>query len=166
MALTTAYYYTPSGRSIQKPLSTGQISREAIAGRADDVKDYRTASGRRLHGGGGIQPDRVVEPESMTRFRMVMEGSGVFPQFAIDYARRNRIVEGFDVSGEVLDRFRVYLSERNIRPGLAEWSSERDWIASRLKAEIYNQAFGIERGDQVDLQRDPVVRAALDTLRR
>jgi carboxyl-terminal processing protease len=166
MALTTAYYYTPSGRSIQRPLASGQISPEAIAGRADDIKAYQTASGRTLRGGGGIQPDREVYPEPATRFRMVMEASGVFPQFAIGYTRRNRIADGFEVTGAVLDEFRVYLSERNIRPGLAEWSSERDWIANRLKAEIYNQAFGIERGDEVDLQRDPVIRAALDAVTR
>lgn len=165
LALTTAYYYTPSGRSIQRPLETGlQIQQQTISDRAGALREYRTDSGRRVKGGGGIQPDRIVYPEKLSRFRMVMEASGVFPQFAIEYARRNRIPEDFEVTGPVLDSFQVYLSERNIRPSLAEWSRERPWIAGRLKTEIYNQAFGVERGDEIDAQTDPVIAAAIAAL--
>ena len=53
------------------------------------------------------------------------------------------------------------LSARNIRPGLAEWSRERDWIQNRLKQEILNQGVSVAKGDEVELQRDPVALAAL-----
>ncbi len=165
LALTTAYYYTPSGRSIQRPLTGGQIDQTAIAGRADNVKEYRTGTGRRVRGGGGIQPDSAVYPEPLTRFRMVMEGSGMFTQFATHYTRRNPgIRDDFEVTAATLDEFQVYLSERNIRPGLGEWSREREWMRSRLKAEILTQAFGVERGDEVEARRDPVINAAVDAL--
>ncbi len=167
LALTTAYYYTPSGRSIQRPLAGGQIDQNAIAGRADSIREYRSDSGRLLKGGGGIQPDIQVSPEPLTRFRMVMEGSGVFTQFAAEYNRANRDIPGdFDVTAAILDKFQVYLSERNIRPGLAEWSREREWMRNRLKAEILTQAFGVERGDEVDARRDPVINAGIDALGR
>ncbi|HWR52328.1 MAG TPA: S41 family peptidase [Bryobacteraceae bacterium] len=165
VALTTSYYYTPSGRSIQRPLQTGQIQQQDIAGRGGEPREYRTASGRNVRGGGGIQPDREVYPDALSRFRIVMEASGVFPQFAIEYARRNPgITEDFEVTGPVLDTFQVYLSERNIRPSLAEWLRERPWVSTRLKTEIFNQAFGVERGDEIEAQTDPVIVAALGAL--
>jgi carboxyl-terminal processing protease len=164
LALTTAYYYTPSGRSIQRPLKESRIQSSDIASRANR-SEFATAGGRPVRGGGGIQPDYLVYPEPMTRFRTVLEATAAFTSFATEYTRRNRdITEDFEPTPQVLDDFRVYLSERNIQPGIAEWSKEREWIRTRLKTEIFNQSLGVERGDKVEIQRDPVVRAALENL--
>jgi carboxyl-terminal processing protease len=161
LALTTAYYYTPSGRSIQKPLANAQI----VSDRTESQKDYRTDSGRQVRGGGGIRPDFEASPEPLTRFRVVLESGGVFTRFATDYVRAHPgIGEDFDVSAATLDEFQLYLSARNIRPAVAEWTGERDWIANRLKTEIFNQAIGVERGDRIEASRDPVILTALDRL--
>ena len=72
LALTTAFYYTPSGRSIQKPLSGGQLDAATIV----DQGPYKTDSGREVRGGGGIQPDEVVCPEGDSRLRLVLDASG------------------------------------------------------------------------------------------
>jgi carboxyl-terminal processing protease len=161
LALTTAYYYTPSGRSIQKPLADTQI----VSDRGEDRKDFRTDSGRLVRGGGGIHPDFEAFPEPLTRFRAVLEASGMFTQFATDYLRRHPgVTPAFEVTAAVLDDFQLYLSARNIRPDVAEWSTEREWIRNRLKSEIFNQALGVERGDEVEAQRDPVILTALQRL--
>ncbi len=158
LALTTAYYYTPSGRSIQKPLEGTQIATD----RWEKQKEYRTDSGREVKGGGGIIPDFQVYPEPMSRFREAMEASGAFPSFASEYTRNHRdIADGFEVSAQLLDQFQMWLSEHNIRPSVSEWSSEREWIRVRLKTEIYNLALGVARGDEVEAQRDPVIQTAL-----
>jgi carboxyl-terminal processing protease len=161
MALTTAYYYTPSGRNIQRPLRFGQLE-----GSPEPPGEYKTAKGRTVKGGGGILPDEEVYPEKPTAFRAVMEASASFPNFATEFVQKNKdkIKYGFDVSGALLDDFRVYLSERKIQPGIAEWSRESEWIRFRLKQEIYNQALGVDKGDEVEMQRDPVVRGALRSL--
>lgn len=165
LAVTTAYYYTPSGRSIQKPLSAGAIEPGAIGRRADPSPDYHTDSGRAVAGGGGIQPDQIVFPEPMTRFRVAMEASGSFTSFATEYTHAHKnITEKFEVTPQVLDRFQVFLSERQIRPSVSEWLGERAWISNRLKTEIFNQSLGVERGDEVEVQRDPVVLAAIEKL--
>ena len=65
---------------------------------------------------------------------------------------------------ELLDQFRVFLSDRQIRPGLAEWLAERDFVSNRLKTELFNQAFGVEKGDEVEAQRDPVILKALEVV--
>ena len=64
----------------------------------------------------------------------------------------------------LLDEFQVFLAERNIQPGVAEWSSERDFIQNRLKTEIFNQALGVEKGDEVEAQRDPQIQRAVELI--
>jgi carboxyl-terminal processing protease len=49
---------------------------------------------------------------------------------------------------------------------VAEWLREREWVQSRLKQEIFNQALGVAKGDEVEAQRDPAVRAASQRLIR
>ena len=70
IALTTAFYYTPSGRSIQKPLAMGQLEVEK------QKEEFHTDSGRIVTGGGGIRPDDIVEPDPVTRLRMALDASG------------------------------------------------------------------------------------------
>ena len=53
-----------------------------------------------------------------------------------------------------------------IRGQGSEWSADRDWIQNRLKQEIVNQGLSVEKGDEVEAQRDPQVRAAVAKLSR
>jgi carboxyl-terminal processing protease len=158
MALTTAFYYTPSGRSIQKPLPSGQLEVEK------QKEEFHTDSGRMVKGGGGIQPDVYVDPEPVTRLRMALDASGTFTSFATSYILKHQITASFQVSASDLEDFQVYASEREIQPSVGEWVKERDWVQSRLKQEIFNQALGIAQGDEVEAQRDPVVQAAIQKL--
>jgi carboxyl-terminal processing protease len=165
LALTTAFYYTPSGRSIQRPIEAGQIRLSDITGPDSRETAFRTDSGRPVLGGGGIQPDYAAFPGDMTRFRAALESSGAFPSFATEYVRqRGALSASFDVTPDVLDDFHVFLSDRRITPNVGEWAEEREWIRSRLKEEIFNQTLGVERGDEVEAQRDPVILTALDHL--
>jgi carboxyl-terminal processing protease len=160
MALTTAFYYTPSGRSIQKPITTGQLEVEK------QKEEFHTDSGRMVTGGGGIQPDVHVEPEPVTRLRMALDASGTFTSFATPYIQKHEINGSFQVSASDLEDFQIYASERGIQPSVGEWVNERAWVQSRLKQEIFNQALGVARGDEVEAQRDPVVQAAIQKLLR
>ncbi len=159
MALTTAFYYTPSGRSIQKPLATGQLEVEK------QKEEFHTDSGRIVTGGGGIQPDVTVEPEPLTRLRIALDASGMFASFATSYLQKHQVTENFEVTGSDLEDFQVYASEHNIQPGVSEWLREREWVQNRLKQEIFNQALGVAKGDEVEAQRDLLVRAALEKLK-
>jgi carboxyl-terminal processing protease len=158
LALTTAFYYTPSGRSIQKPLASGQLEVER------QKEQFRTDSGRVVTGGGGIQPDVIVHPENPTRLRVVLDASGLMTQFATQYTQGNRVTESFELTPAILEEFQVYAGQRSIQPPVGEWLLDRAWIQNRLKQEIFNQALGVAKGDEVEAQRDPVVRAALAKL--
>jgi len=160
VALTIAFYYTPSGRSIQHPLQGSTL--EATAASLKGV--YHTDSGREVHGGGGIEPDEIVWPPEIDRLEMVLDASGSLTTFASEYVRSHKIDENFEATGEVLDALQVFLSERNIRPGVSDWLQHRAWIQNRVKQEILNLTFGVARGDQVEMERDPVVQRALDKI--
>ena len=65
---------------------------------------------------------------------------------------------------QILTAFQVYLSEHGVQPSVSELSPEREFISHRLKTEIFNQAFGVEKGDEVESQRDPVIQKAVEVL--
>jgi carboxyl-terminal processing protease len=158
IALTTAFYYTPSGRSIQKPLPSGQLEVEK------QKEEFHTDSGRMVTGGGGIQPDVHVEPELVNRLRMALDASGAFTSFATTFIQKHPITGSFQVSAPDLQDFEIYASERGIQPSVGEWVKERAWVQSRLKQEIFNQALGVAKGDEVEAQRDPLVQSAIQKL--
>ncbi len=160
LALTIAFYYTPSGRSIQKPLASGSLD---VAAKATPGV-FRTDGGREVRGGGGIQPDREVYPSPVSRLMYVLEGSGALTSFAGEFVQRHEVGQDFDVTPEILDEIKVYLSQRDIQPGIADWLRDRDLIQSKLKQEIVNLKFGVERGDQIEMLRDPLVRQAVQEL--
>ena len=160
LALTTALYYTPSGRSIQKPLDATQFELAASTSKPNRAREFHTDSGRVVTGGGGIQPDIAVGPPPMNRLRAVLEATGSFTTFATEYLRDHKVSQDFTVTPELMDRFQVFLAARNIEPSVTEWSQERDFVANRLKTEVFNQAFGVEKGDEVDAERDPAIQQA------
>ncbi len=164
LALTVAFYYTPSGRSIQKPLNAEEFALGATTAHPNKESEFRTDEGRKVTGGGGIQPDLVILPPATNRLRTVLDYTASFTTFATEFLRNNKIDEDFEVTPAILDQFHAYVAERNIQPRLAEWLAERDFISIRLKTEIFNQAFGVEKGDQIEAQRDPVIQKALEVV--
>src|SRR5207244_1211481 len=139
LALTIAYYYTPSGRSIQKPLASGQLDVAGIVPRGS----FRTDRGREVPGGGGIQPDQAVLQEPLSRLAIAADASGSITSFAGEYVQSHQSNENFEVTPAMLDQLQVFLSSRNIRPAVGEWLRNREWVQSRLKQEIMTLKFGV-----------------------
>jgi carboxyl-terminal processing protease len=164
LALTTALYYTPSGRSIQKPLDVKRFELGATTAHPNARSDFHTDKGRSVTGGGGIHPDYEVRPEQMSRLHIALMASGSFTTFATQFLRNHKVAEDFEVTPAVIDEFVAYAATVGIQPGAAQWASEGDYLRNRIKTELFNQAFGVERGDQVELQRDPVILKALEIL--
>jgi carboxyl-terminal processing protease len=160
LALTIAFYYTPSGRSLQKPLESGSLN---VAAKATPGV-FHTDAGREVRGGGGIQPDVAIQSPPVSRLVYVLEISGAITKFAGEYVQTHDIRDDFDVTPDLLDQLKVYLSARQIQPGVAEWLRDRDLIQSKLKQEIVNLKFGVEKGDQIEMQRDPAVQRAVQSL--
>jgi carboxyl-terminal processing protease len=162
LAITTAFYYTPSGRTIQRPLRNSALSETFAERPASSLPTFKTDKGRTVTGGGGIQPDILVSPAQPTRLESILDNSGVLTSYATHYlANHSPLAENFEVSADLLDELKVELAAQNIQPGVGEWIQESRWVKSRLKEEIITQARGVDKGEEVLAQRDPQVQAAL-----
>lgn len=167
LAITTAFYYTPSGRSIQRPLQDSALSSTFSDQPATNAPTYKTDKGRRVTGGGGIIPDIRVDPPALTRLEAVLDGSGAVTSFATQYlSKHSPLPDLFEVTPDVMDDFKVYLAQRQIQPSIAEWATERSWITTRLKEEIITQARGVDKGDEIQAKHDPQVQAAVKAMRQ
>jgi carboxyl-terminal processing protease len=116
LKLTTAKYYVPSGRCIQKP----HISKKHPELDADDElietepeETYKTRAGRQVYGGGGIVPDVNVERNPYAPVEVNLLRKSMYFNFAVEYTSKNPDVPGdFVVTDAILDDFREYLERR------------------------------------------------------
>jgi carboxyl-terminal processing protease len=165
LAITTAFYYTPSGRSIQKPLKNSALSETFTDVPAAQRPTFKTDDGRTVLGGGGIQPDIVVYPAGLTQLEGVLDASGAITSFATEYLSAHaKVPEHFEVTPDMLDDLKVYLAGRQIQPTVAEWGQERGWISARLKQAIVTQARGVAAGDEIEAHTDVQIQAALKAM--
>ncbi|MBD3404466.1 PDZ domain-containing protein [candidate division GN15 bacterium] len=130
LKLTTAKYYIPSGRCIQKPET--QTKHPARLTREDDLEEgeegeavvdsltiderevYYTNGGRIVYGGGGIVPDIDVDRETWKPIEINLERKSMFFDFAIEYvAEHPDVSTDFEVTDEVIEDFRAFLKERD-----------------------------------------------------
>jgi len=161
LALTTAFYYTPSGRSLQKPLPGSELEKRI---RSAGRPEFKTAAGRTVRGGGGIEPDVAVGADLPGTFGLFLETSGLLQAYATDWLARHRseVTREMEITAATLDDFHEYLSQRKVTPSLREWTADQEHMRGRLKQEILNQSLGVEAGDEIEVRRDPAVRRALE----
>lgn len=191
LKLTTGRWYTPSGRSIQKPhgeqeqladLASRAVSMggEAVEVSADTAEReaYRTDGGRIVYGGGGITPDLRVIPDTLTTREQLFQSSttrkGVSPaaaafEFAVEWAVDHEVPDpGFEVTPEMREGFLEFLNEKmdgEIEPEL--YRDARGFVDYHLGIQIANAVFGEEaRVQRQVLNRNPVTEEALALLSR
>ena len=169
LALTTAKYYTPSGRLIQRDYNGVSLydyyynhddQENTTAGR--DVK--LTDSGRTVYGGGGITPDVKIATPKPTRFDDELLQHYAFFNFTKKYLLNRHISKDFQVNEAVLQDFRKFLDEEKIPYNEADFAAEQDWVASHIKAELFVSEFGQQEGLKVQAESDPQVVKALELL--
>src|SRR5436853_516701 len=169
LALTTAKYYTPSGRLIQRDYSNVSLydyyfNREAEENNnSHEVK--LTDSGRTVYGGGGISPDVKIPAIKSNRFEDSLLQHYVFFNFAKRYIVNHRPdPKKFEVDDAVMQDFRKFLDEEKIPYTEADLLQNADFIRSSIKSEIFVDAFGQEEGLKVRAETDPEVIKGLELL--
>jgi len=114
LKLTTAYYYSPSGRCIHKP-RWRDGKREAVASKADGdtTTVYRTVHGREVHGGGGITVDVAVEPDIPPPLYWQLNARQLFFNYAVDYAVKHPHLDRrtFTITDETIADFKRFISD-------------------------------------------------------
>ena len=177
LAVTTAKYYTPSGRCIQRDYR--EVLEYLIPGEddgsdADDAESapskgeiFRTDSGRTVHGGGGITPDVIVKADRLSRFAAGLYARGIFFEFAVDYrAHHPAIPKDFRVTDEVRADFFRFLDSRPAlfeKPAKEMYSAEKDpgLVDRAIREELANAVYGREAGYRIVLDGDPQLKAAV-----
>jgi carboxyl-terminal processing protease len=168
LALTTAKYYTPSGRLIQRDYTGVSLYDYYYNRESEDAANNKevklTDSGRTVFGGGGITPDVKVPPIKTSRTEDTMLQKYAFFNFARHYLSGHQVDKSFDVTDAVLQDFRKFLDSQKIPYTEADLHDGIDWIKAGIKSEIFISQFGQEEGLQIRAQTDPQVISALNLL--
>jgi len=168
LALTTAKYYTPSGRLIQRDYSN--VSLYDYYFERDDSNNTAnkevklTDSGRTVYGGGGITPDVKIDPIKSNHFQDTLLQHYAFFNFAKHYANGHHITKSFEVDDNILQDFRKSLDADQVPYTEADLVQNNEWIRSNIKSEVFVDAFGQEEGLKVKAETDPEVLKGLDML--
>ena len=172
LALTTAKYYTPSGRLIQRDYNGVSLydyyynSRDSGDGTppvpSREVK--MTDSGRTVYGGGGINPDVVIPPIKSNKFQDMLLQKYTFFNFSKHYVINHKVTQSFQVDDAVMQEFRRFLDSQQITFTEADLVENNDWIRSNIKAELFVNEFGQQEGLIVHTENDPAVAKALELL--
>ena len=190
--LTTARYYTPSGRCIQKPYSSGAdkdyeddllnryqsgeyFSQDSIK---HSGKKYHTKNGRIVYGGGGITPDIFVPEDTLgiTSYYKEAAISGLILQFAFEYTDENRAkltelgnynaITKHLTKQNIVDKFATYADKNGLkRRNLMIKKSHKlleRYIVSRIVYNILDE----NAWTQYLNQADPTVSKAMDIFRK
>lgn len=194
LKITTAKYYTPSGRCIQKD------DREA---EDDEQNSFYTEAGRVVYASGGITPDIRVEVPTLTHLESELLRKGMFLAFAAHFtADHPPLSKDFEVTDDMLLQFKDFIDERNLdyeAAGMKEVEKLREisqkeqystavdgildhlegqieaekqgdfdrsieFIKSRLKSQIALDLWGSDQEAEIRLENDPQVAYAIDLL--
>ena len=164
LRLTTARYYTPTGRSIQKPYTIGRDAdyEEELWNRyrnneffsADSIRfadslRFVTPGGKVVYGGGGIMPDFFVPADTtdVTDYFVEVAGRNILYRYTIEYADRHRdalnavetvaqLKELLDSDKTLVNSFIRYAALKGVEPQYAEIARSRRLIEAQLRAYI------------------------------
>jgi carboxyl-terminal processing protease len=170
LALTTAKYYTPSMRLIQRDYSNVSLydyyfNRESVENEHNASREVKlTDSGRTVYGGGGITPDVKIDAVKSNHFQDSLLQHYAFFNFAKHYAVTHHPAKNFEVDDVVLQDFRKFMDDEKIPYTEAELMDNNAWVRSNIKSEIFVDVFGQEEGLKVRAETDPQVTKALDLL--
>jgi carboxyl-terminal processing protease len=166
--ITTAKYYTPSGRLIQRSYnkSLDEYIEEAFDdydpnAEADSTKarpTYKTSAGRIVYGGGGITPDVQCKWYRFTQFTATLITKRSFFEFASEYAARNRHLasdfqsfrQNWQPGEALLAEFRRKIDAYKIKFHQESWNKDLDYIKLLLKSEIALNLWDREKWFEVE----------------
>lgn len=162
MRLTVARYYTPTGRSIQKPYEDGYEEyiadlnerfmrgehRNADSIHFENIQKFETPGGNIVYGGGGIMPDIFVPADTtgMSMYFARVRNSGLIYRYALSYTEENRDrlknfpsveeMNSYLEKQSLLDQFISFAADKGIQPDRAGIRESGDIIDIQIRAYI------------------------------
>jgi len=192
LRLTIARYYTPTGRSIQKPYDLGSedyyhdISNRFLHGefqekdsiRLDDSLKYTTPKGRTVYGGGGIMPDHFIPLDTTGTspyFNLVARRNLIF-RFAFQYSDRNRkslspLKTPTDFTGylrgvNIMEQFISFADKQGVKPNRSQINTSKLIIETQLIAYIARNIIDDEGFYPIITQIDNTLLKAIEIIKQ
>jgi|JI9StandDraft_2_1071091.scaffolds.fasta_scaffold13190_3 carboxyl-terminal processing protease len=189
LRLTVARYYTPSGRSIQRPYNKEiEDYYEEVYDRYDkgqflhadtthnDSLKYTTSGGRTVYGGGGIRPDIFVPLDTSADATFVYRIRSVMPEFVYSefsanpnlvagYADFYAYKKGFNVTPEMMAKFKKYVQGIDPKLNEVQFDKTQPKIARLMKAYFAKQKWQSDGFYYVENDDDKVIDAALNSMK-
>ncbi len=194
LALTTARYYTPSGRSIQRDYASTALEdyvapRDRKSCEEGGGEAKLTDAGRKVFGGDGITPDYCVEPEPANRVVSHLISRQAFLLFSRGFAAEGTlggaaqitgagsrsevknekvrtISRDFEVDDRTFGEFKALVKAKNISVTPAEIDDNREQISRIIQEETLRQVFGEGEARRKSMAWDPQVKKALEVVGR
>lgn len=185
LALTTARYYTPSGRLIQRDYSKSFYDYYYTDIGVDEDTNGRekafTETGREVYGGGGITPDVKIDTTQESKFMALLSSEYAFFNFAKRFTAEDErkvlaaeeasrpanlelVDHSFEPDDRVVSEFKDFLRKNKIEFTDKDFDENQDQIKKEIKEEVFNSLWGSEEGYKISLANDPQVKKALDNL--
>jgi carboxyl-terminal processing protease len=184
LALTSARYYTPSGRLIQRPWDgtfdeylTYSLRDQNPQREHSAAQLKKTDAGRDVYSGGGIDPDKFmvgsVEGFNPSRFGRTLVGRGAFANFADQFtaegdtrlsaANKNKkpIAKGFQLTDAMMAEFRESLKPLKVVIDDAAFSKDEQFIRAMIHFDIDQALFGVAEARRNLIGKDPQAQFAL-----
>ncbi len=192
--LTTAHYYTPSGRNIQKPydngtesykrdyldrLSTGQLFSADSITLTDSLKFKTLVNGRDVYGGGGVMPDIFIPMDTSAHYRYYnrLRRNTVVYNFVLDFVDLNRneikrkypeFIEfetNFNVTTEMVDDLVAQGEKEGIEKEEESLAHTMNTIKKEIKALIARDIYSISDYYKILFQDDEAILKALEIIK-
>jgi carboxyl-terminal processing protease len=181
--ITTARYYTPTGRLIQRPYDKG-FAEYVMEGRDDDDpnaleiaeqdttprEQFTTDGGRIVYGGGGITPDSTIAPAKTNTLTAQLFSKRMYFEFAQDYVNKHPNIEEnadkftreFQVTDQMLNDFKEMCVAEKVEIDEPRWEQDLWFTKSQIKGEIAGLVFNNrDIYNMIRIQDDEQVQAAM-----
>ncbi|MBN1550604.1 S41 family peptidase [bacterium] len=164
--ITTAQYFTPSGRFIQKPYNIPHRSSESVKSSLmtehTDVP-FLTDSGREVLSEGGITPDVIVEEPVISENLLRLESMSKFFDFAVNEGNKYKpITEDFVVTTEIYNQFIEYLKKSEIDIDFETLEQDKEYIENAIKRELFSVYISSEAGEKIKVNHLQTVQRSLE----
>jgi carboxyl-terminal processing protease len=163
LLLTTARYYTPSGRLIQRDYKNVTLYDYHYNPKPPQKPEVKlTDGGRQVFGGGGITPDQAIAMPKPNEFEDMLLRHGVFypfPSGVGDFARyylgtRPTITKEFSPDDSVIAQLRKFLNQQHVKYTDQDLQANDSWLKWEIKREVFTTIFGLNEGYKVALEND------------
>jgi carboxyl-terminal processing protease len=178
LALTTAHYYTPSGRLIQRNYDNLSLYDYMYAPEQNQPAPHtdirHTDGGREVFGGGGITPDIVVDASSFNLVQNRLLASSVCPDYLqcgpfFEFGRyylgiHKSIPRDFTSDEQTLQAFRDFLGKKGLTLTQKDLQANLDFIQDHIRGVLIDMIYGKDEAEHLSVESDLEVRKAIDAL--